>query len=126
MERRKAREAVMELLFEKEFNHDVTAEETYRLAEESRELEDDKYLTNTYFGVLDNLTEIDDVISQHAIGWKTKRMSKVSLSVMRIAVYEMMNTDVPFSVSINEAVEIAKTYDSPSASGFVNGILGKL
>ncbi|MBQ8254246.1 MAG: hypothetical protein IJY94_01930, partial [Clostridia bacterium] len=95
MERRKAREAVMELLFEKEFNMDVTAEETYRLAEESRELENDKYLTETYFGVLDNLTEIDDIISQHAIGWKTKRMSKVSLSVMRIAVYEMMKTDVP-------------------------------
>ena len=55
MERRKAREAVMELLFEKEFNLDLTAEETYRLAEEARELENDKYLTETYFGVLDNL-----------------------------------------------------------------------
>jgi N utilization substance protein B len=123
MERRKAREAVMELLFEKEFNLDLTAEETYRLAEEARELENDKYLTETYFGVLDNLAEIDDVISQHAIGWKTKRMSKVSLSVMRIAVYEMMKTDVPFSVSINEAVELSKKFDDDKAPAFVNGVL---
>ena len=113
----------MELLFEKEFNMDVTAEETYRLAEESRELENDKYLTNTYFGVLDNLDEIDGIISQHAIGWKTKRMSKVSLSVMRIAVYEMMKTDVPFTVSINEAVELSKKFDDDKAPAFVNGVL---
>ncbi len=113
----------MELLFEKEFNMDVTAEETYRLAEESRELENDKYLTNTYFGVLDNLNEIDGIISQHAIGWKTKRMSKVSLSVMRIAVYEMMKTDVPFTVSINEAVELSKKFDDDKAPAFVNGVL---
>ncbi|MBR4293002.1 MAG: transcription antitermination factor NusB [Clostridia bacterium] len=123
MERRKAREAVMELLFEKEFNLDLTAEETYRLAEESRELENDKYLTETYFGVLDNLTVIDDIISQHAIGWKTNRMSKVSLSVMRIAVYEMKFTDVPFSVSINEAVELSKKFDDDKAPAFVNGVL---
>ena len=102
---------------------DLTAEETYRLAEESRELENDKYLTETYFGVLDNLTVIDDIISQHAIGWKTNRMSKVSLSVMRIAVYEMKFTDVPFSVSINEAVELSKKFDDDKAPAFVNGVL---
>ncbi len=113
----------MELLFEKEFNMDVTAEETYRLAEEARELENDKYLTETYFGVLDNIAEIDGVISQHAIGWKTKRMSKVSLSVMRIAVYEMKYTDVPFSVSINEAVELSKKFDDEKSPAFVNGVL---
>lgn len=123
MERRKAREAVMELLFEKEFNMDVTAEEMYRLAEESRDLENDKYLTETYFGVLDNLSEIDEIISKHAIGWKTKRMSKVSLSVMRISVYEMKYTDVPFSVSINEAVELSKKFDDDKAPAFVNGVL---
>ncbi len=123
MERRKAREAVMELLFEKEFNLDLTAEESYRLAEESRELENDKYLTETYFGVLDNLTVIDDIISRHAIGWKTNRMSKVSLSVMRIAVYEMKFTDVPFSVSINEAIELSKKFDDDKAPAFVNGVL---
>ncbi len=123
MERRKAREAVMELIFEKEFNMDVSAEETYRMAEESREMENDKYLTDTYFGIIDNLAVIDEIISSRAIGWKTKRMSKVSLSVMRIAVYEMKYTDVPFSVSINEAVELSKKFDDDKAPAFVNGVL---
>ncbi len=114
----------MELLFEKEFNKDISAEELYRSAEESRELENDKYLTDTYFGVTDNLEEIDALISARAIGWKTKRMTKVSLSVMRIAVYEMKFCfDIPFTVSINEAVEICKKFDDDKAPAFVNGVL---
>ncbi len=124
MERRKAREAVMELLFEKEFNKDVPADDLYRAAEEARELEDDKYLTETYFGVTDNLSEIDELISSRAVGWKTKRMTKVSLSVMRIAVYEMKYCpDIPFTVSINEAVELCKKFDDDKAPAFVNGVL---
>lgn len=124
MERRKAREAVMELLFEKEFNKEVSAEDTYRVAEEIRELEEDKYLQSTYFGVLDNLAEIDELINNRSIGWKTKRMTKVSLSVMRIAAYEMKYCeDIPFNVSINEALEICKKYDDEKAPAFVNGVL---
>ena len=70
------------------------------------------------------IAELDEIISQRAIGWKTKRMTKVSLSVMRIAVYEMKYCDdIPFSVSINEALEICKKYDDEKAPAFVNGIL---
>lgn len=124
MERRKAREAVMELLFEKEFKKEENAEDAYRLAEEIRELESDKYVQDTYFGVCENLAEIDELISARAIGWKTNRMTKVSLSVMRIAAYEMKYcSDIPFSVSINEALEICKKYDDEKAPAFVNGVL---
>ena len=124
MERRKARESVMELLFEKEFKKDENPEDAYRLAEESRDLESDKYLQETYFGVCEHLAEIDDAISARAIGWKTNRMTKVSLSVMRIAVYEMKYChDIPFNVSINEALEICKKYDDEKAPPFVNGVL---
>lgn len=124
MERRKAREAVMELLFEKEFNKDVAPDEIYRIAEETRELESDRYLYDTYFGVTDKAEEIDALISARAIGWKTKRMTKVSLSVMRIAVYEMKYCeDIPFNVSINEAVELCKKFDDDKAPAFVNGVL---
>jgi N utilization substance protein B len=124
MERRKAREAVMELLFEKEFKKEENAEDAYRLAEEIRELESDKYVQDTYFGVCENLTDIDELISKRAIGWKTKRMTKVSLSVMRIAVYEMkFCSDIPFNVSINEALEICKKFDDEKAPAFVNGVL---
>lgn len=124
MERRKAREAVMELLFEREFNKEESAENSYRLAEENRDIESDKYLQDTYFGVCEHIDEIDSLISERAIGWKTKRMTKVSLSVMRIAVYEMKYCDdIPFNVSINEALEICKKYDDEKAPPFVNGVL---
>lgn len=127
MERRKAREAVMELLFEKEFHPEVTAEDNYRLAEESRDLPSNKFLKDTYFGVCEHLEEIDAIISSRSIGWKTNRMTKVSLSLMRIAVYEMKYcSDIPFSVSINEALEICKKYDDEKAPAFVNGILNSV
>ena len=124
MERRKAREAVMELLFEHEFKKDEDPAETVRLAEESRDAETDSYVETVYFGVLDKLDEIDELISARAIGWKTNRMTKLSLSVMRLATYEMKYCeDIPFTVSINEAVELCKRFDDDKAPGFVNGVL---
>ncbi len=127
MERKKAREAVMELLFEHEFKKDEDAVTAVRLAEEARDLVTDKYIERVYFGVVENLGEIDKHIEERAIGWKTKRMTRISLSVMRIAIYEMLYCDdIPFSVSINEAVELAKSYDHDKAPSFVNGVLNNV
>ena len=114
----------MELLFEHEFQSECNPEEVLRLAEDSREMESDKYVEGVYFGVLEHLDEIDALITARAIGWKTKRMTKVSLSVLRIAAYEMKyREDIPFTVSINEAVELSKKFDDEKAPAFVNGIL---
>ena len=90
--------------------------------------EDDvKYIKNASIGVIDNIETIDDIISQHAKGWKKSRISTVCLSALRLAIYEIMfMPDIPASVSINEAVEIVKTYDEPKTAAFANGILGKL
>ncbi len=124
MERRKAREAVMELLFEHEFKKDENPADAVRLAEESREAETDAYVEKVYFGVLDHLEEIDGLITGRAIGWKTNRMTKLSLTLMRLASYEMKYCDdIPFTVSINEAVELAKKFDDEKAPSFVNGVL---
>lgn len=124
MDRRKARETAFELLFEHEFRNDEEAADIFRTAEEIRDFEYDEYVERIYFGVIDNLNEVDGLISSRAIGWKTERMTKVSLSILRIAVYEMrFCKDIPFSVSINEAVEITKKYDDEKAPSFVNGIL---
>lgn len=124
MERRKAREAVMELLFEHEFKKDEDPAEAVRLAEESREAETDAYVESVYFGVLDKVEEIDALIASRAIGWKTSRMTKLSLSVMRLATYEMKYCeDIPFTVSINEAVELSKKFDDEKAPAFINGVL---
>jgi len=95
-----------------------------RLAEESREAETDAYVEAVYFGVLDRIDEIDGLITARAIGWKTNRMTKLSLSVMRLAVYEMKYCDdIPFTVSINEAVELSKKFDDEKAPPFINGVL---
>ncbi len=124
MERRKAREAVMELLFEHEFKKDENPTDAVRMAEEYREAETDAYVEKVYFGVLDHLEELDGYLTARAIGWKTNRMTKISLTLMRIATYEMKYCDdIPFTVSINEAVELSKKFDDDKAPAFVNGVL---
>ena len=81
-----------------------------------------------FMGVASRLKEIDDIIQSRSAHWKTSRMGLVDLSVMRIAVFEMkfMEPQIPPSVAINEAVEIAKTYGSTESSSFVNGILDQV
>ena len=73
------------------------------------------------------MPEIDELLNENAKGWKTARMNKVDLTILRLAVYEMKwDEDVPDGVAINEAVELAKRFGGESSSSFVNGILGKL
>jgi N utilization substance protein B len=144
MSRRKAREIVLCLVFEKEYHKDIGCEKLYQyfleLAENSEELQeirnsltevDKKYIKNTFLGVFENLEQIDDIISGSIIGWKYNRISKISMALLRIAVYEIMNAgeegkDVTPSVAINEAVELSKIYDDSKAYGFVNGVLGSV
>lgn len=126
MTRHECREAVFSLIFEAEFNREKTADEIIADAVEIRGLKNEKYITETFRGVMANIPEIDEVISTYAENWKISRMSKVSRSILRLAVYEMMFTEVPPKAVINEAIEIAKDYDDKAASGFINGILNKI
>ena len=71
------------------------------------------------------LQKIDALIEEHSHKWKTTRLSRVALSVLRLAVYELMYCeDIPVSVSINEAVELAKSYAGEEDASFINGVLG--
>ena len=73
------------------------------------------------------MEEIDALLNEKSAGWKTKRMSKVDLNILRLAVYEMKyDEDVPVKVAINEAVEISKSFGGDDSASFVNGILGKI
>ena len=71
-----------------------------------------------------NLNEIDAVIERYSRDWKKERLSKTTLAILRCAICEMLYTDIPDSVSADEAVEQAKRYDSPKAAAFINGVLG--
>ena len=128
MNRHNAREAVFELLFETEFHAEVSKEEIFAVSAENREIPEDDYIKGTYFGVLERLDEIDALINKYAKGWKTSRISKVSRSILRLCVYEMLycRDEIPESVSINEAVELCKKFDEEKARPFVNGVLNSV
>ena len=127
MNRREAREAVFELLFETEFKADEAREAIYALSTDHREIEDTPYIREVYFGVGEHLAELDERINRHAQGWKVSRISKVSRSVLRLSVYEMLyRPEIPCSVSINEAIELSKKFDEEKARAFVNGVLNSV
>ncbi len=89
--------------------------------------EDRALITARFFYVHERIPEIDEKINEVATGWKTDRIGKAELAILRLAVYEMLyDDDVPVKVAINEAVELAKKYGGDDAPAFVNGILAKL
>lgn len=83
------------------------------------------YVKQCVNGVCENISTIDDIIIKFSKEWTIKRISKVSLAILRLALFEIKYTEIPVGASINEAVEITKEYDSEESSKFVNGILGE-
>ena len=147
MSRRKIREHIFKLLFQMDFYDETELEEQLNLAikeveallrpqaapaeqEDGAEKKEEKALAEIEEKLRDicrHLPEIDALIDEKATGWKTQRMAKVDLSLIRLAVYEIrFDENVPSSVAINEAVELAKRYGSDSSGAFVNGILAKM
>ncbi len=124
--RKEAREQVIGLLFETEFRTDEDVNSVFALALEDRDIPNDEYINRAYFGVYDNIEQIDSLIGKHSKGWKTERMAKLSRSILRLCVYEMLFEEIPYSVSINEAVELCKRFDDDKARPFVNGILNSV
>ncbi|MCQ2454634.1 MAG: transcription antitermination factor NusB [Clostridia bacterium] len=123
MTRKEAREEAFILVFEKEFS-DTSLEEILEIDQEVRDIEPDEYMKTAFFGVFDNLSIIDKTISDNAVGWSISRISKTALAILRLAIFEIkFMEDIPVSVSINEAVELAKKYATKEDSSFVNGIL---
>ena len=87
---------------------------------------DQEYLCERTSKVVDLVEEIDKKIDEVAAGWKTKRMGKVELAILRLAVYEMLyDNTIPEKVSVNEAVELAKKFGGNESPAFVNGVLAK-
>ena len=128
MTRSELREHVFKMLFQIEFNDSADmpdhVKNYFETLEDARE-QDKDYIQRKYEAVASCVEEIDGLLNDTAKGWKTSRMSKVDLTILRLAVYEMKwDDDVPEGVA--EAVELAKRFGGDSSSSFVNGILGKL
>ena len=127
MTRKNARKTVLELLFESGFRGDEKAPEIYESSAENREIEDDTYVRGVFFGVLEKIDEIDELIGSHSHGWKPERISRVARTILRIAVYEMLYfDDIPAVVSINEALELCREFDDEKTRPFVNGVLNAI
>lgn len=125
MTRTQEREQAFIMIFEKAFNSDVSLDELFSYAYETGSFEKSLFCESLTKSVFENLEAIDGVIEKYSIGWKIARLPKVTLSILRLAVCEIMFVDsVPESVSANEAVELAKKYACESDASFINGIIG--
>lgn len=124
MNRRTAREKAMQILFQFNMN-DTSAEDAIHLF-----LEDEPsslFLETIVQGVSENKEKIDDKIEEHLENWSLDRIAIVERTILRIAVYELLYEDeIPVSVSINEAVDIAKKFGDDMSGPFVNGVLSKI
>lgn len=131
MGRHEQREQVFKLLFRVEFNAPEEMPEQIKLFMEDNEevtcQKDADYIEARFLKIQEKISEIDKLINDNTEGWDTTRMGKVELTVLRLAVYEIVyDEDIPASVAINEAVEIAKKYGQDNSGGFVNAILAKI
>lgn len=132
MSRREIREHIFKLLFLLEFHRADELNEQAELymdeVEEAAPTEaESQYIFDKFHKIEENLPKLDKLLSEAATGWKLKRMGKVDLAILRLAVFEMKeDEDIPVGVAINEAVELAKKFGGDDSPAFVNGVLAKL
>lgn len=114
--------------FESPIEDDMTTDgETEVLHKVEMSEENRVFLTDRVAGIASKIGELDEMIDQVAKGWKTSRMGKVELTILRQALYEMRyDPEVPEKVAINEAVELAKKFGGQDSPAFINGVLAKL
>lgn len=127
MTRNEAREILMQILYEMDTAKTMNHETAVRLSQDrlsgNHKERGLKLLTN----IIDNLEMLDNTINEHSKSWKTGRMPKVDLAIMRLALAEIkFGEDIPNAVAINEAVNLAKKFSMERSSGFINGVLGAI
>ena len=130
MSRSDLREHIFSMLFRVEFNNaeEMKEQEQFYFDElEEATGKDQEYILNKYRAIDEKKEEIDKLLNEVTEGWKTSRMNRVDLTILRLATYEIKwDEDVPTGVAINEAVELAKKYSSDDGPSFINGVLAKV
>ena len=130
MSRREMREQLFKLLFRVEFNprEELAQQEAFFFEDEENSMAfgENAQIRGKFNKIIEKLDGIDTALNEKVQGWNTGRMGKVDLTILRLAVYEIMyDEDIPTSVAINEAVELAKKFGQDSSPSFVNGVLAK-
>ncbi|HOE56689.1 MAG TPA: transcription antitermination factor NusB [Bacillota bacterium] len=139
MGRRLARESAIQFLYSTDFNKNESLEEMledfFETGNESNEIRlqnalstnDKSFAEEIIKGTIEKMQHIDRLIQDNTTGWAKERIAKVDLAILRLALYEIIfRDDIPDSVAINEAIELAKKYSTDESGGFVNGVLGKI
>lgn len=130
MNRTEMRENAFKLIYSLEIQKVENVQEQINLYFESNNITDEeakKYITNAINGIEEHQEEIlKDIETNLKEEWKLSRISKMDLTILKLAIYEIKFTDVPYKVSINEAVELAKKYGEDKSKNFVNGILASI
>lgn len=130
MQRSAMRELAFKLIYGLIMQKDEENGEQVEIFIENNEITDEKviaYLRDIQKGLAENAQEVNDLIESNLKeNWTLSRVSKINLSLIKIAIYEMLYKDVPYKVAINEVVELAKKYSDDSAPVFVNGILASV
>ena len=125
MSRTEQREQAFILIFQSMFADGVDDESLALYSEVNGEI--GEYANHLFSNVTEKTEELDEYISKFSNGWKIKRIPKVNVAILRLAIYEMKyENEVPVSVAINEAVELAKKYSGKEDASFINGILGSV
>ena len=128
MARKTARQVAMQLIYQ----YELGGEGVSSTIEESMDkpdlnADDMAYIQAMLDGTGEKQQELDELIGRYAVGWSLERIAKVDLSILRLALYEMLYCEsIPQGVSINEAIELAHTFYTPEAASFINGILGSV
>ena len=128
MSRKTAREAAMKLIYEYGITGILSLDTMYAMPDILKvdKLTEDnmEYVNNIIEHYLDSAEEIDGNIEKYSISWNLSRISKVDLAILRLAFFELMKTDTPPEILVNEAVDLAKKYSGAKSPGFINGLLG--
>jgi len=130
MNRSAIRELAFKLIYSLEVQKEANIEEQIELYIEANEIEDlnaIEYIKDTVCGIYSNSKEITSLIEKNLkADWQIERVSKINLSLLKLAIYEIKYKNIPYKVAINEAVELAKKYGEDTSKTFVNGILASV
>ena len=130
MSRTEIREFAFKLLYSLEVQEEYNIEEQITLYLQNNEIEDKNavdYINDVILGISQNEDDIKNMIRDSLDSkWTIERISKINLSILKLAIYEIKYKNIPFKAEINEAVELAKKYGEDSSSKFINGALANI
>ena len=129
MKRTEARELAFKLIYSLEIQKNMEEEQIEIFFEENEitNNEEKEFIKTIFEGLINNKSEIEEIIQSNLKEkWTIDRISKIDLAILKVAIYELIYSKVPYKVVINEAVELAKKYGDDSSKSFVNGILASI